>query len=107
MPKTLSFYVMFMCHHINLWLVTAYLSGICNTLEPHFENVQKVHLHPVVTQILSRMKKMRRNIAFKRKCALMSSDLEALFDHYDSGEHDDTLFLTIALTGFHVLLCLR
>src|SRR5882724_7260265 len=36
---TLYFYVVFMCHHINPRLVNAYLSGICNTLEPHFPNV--------------------------------------------------------------------
>ena len=35
----LSFYVVFMCHHINPCLVNVYLSGICNTLEPHFPDI--------------------------------------------------------------------
>jgi len=50
------------------------------------------------------MKKMWGNIAVKRKRALTSSDLDVLFDHYNSGEHDNILFLTIALTCFHALL---
>jgi len=36
---TLSFYVVFMCHHINPHSVNVYLSGICNTLEPHFPDI--------------------------------------------------------------------
>jgi len=36
-PETLSFMWFFMCHHINPWSMSAYLSGICNTLEPHFK----------------------------------------------------------------------
>jgi len=50
------------------------------------------------------MKKMRGNIPVRRKRALTSADLERLFDHFDTGKHDDTLFLTITLTGFHALL---
>ena len=48
-PETLSFYVVFMCHHINPRSVSAYLSGICNTLEPHFQDVQKACMHPIIT----------------------------------------------------------
>ena len=47
---------------------------------------------------------MQGNVTIKRKCTLTSSDLEVLFHSYDSSEHNDTLFLTIALMGFHVLL---
>jgi len=36
----------FMCHHINPCLVNAYLSGICNTLEPHFPDVLKTLPRP-------------------------------------------------------------
>ena len=103
-PETLSFYVVFMCHHINPHLVGAYLSGICNTLEPHFEEVRKARMHPIVTCTLNGMKKMRGNILVRRKRALTSADLEQLFDHFDTGMHDDTLFLTITLTGFHAIL---
>jgi len=50
------------------------------------------------------MKKMWGNITVRRKCELTSSDLEQLFDHFDTGKHDDTLFLMITLMGFHALL---
>ena len=33
---TLSFFVVFMCHHINPKSISTYLSGICNTLELQF-----------------------------------------------------------------------
>jgi len=103
-PETLSFYVVFMCHHINTWSVSMYLSGICNTLEPHFQDIWKAWLHPIMTWMLSGMMKMQGNISFNHKCALTSADVELLFYHYDTGQHDDTLFLTITLTGFHALL---
>ena len=67
MPETLSFYVVFMCHHINPHSVGSYLSGICNTLEPHFEDVRKVRMDPIVTWTLNWMKKMCRNIVIERK----------------------------------------
>ena len=35
---------------------------------------------------------------------MTSSDLEWLFDHFNTSKHDDTLFLTIILMGFHALL---
>src|SRR5882724_6605370 len=50
------------------------------------------------------MMKMRGNISFNCKHALTSADVECLFDHYDTDQHNDTLFLTITLTRFHSLL---
>ena len=96
-----------MCHHINPRLVGTYLSGICNTLELHFEEVWKARMHLIVTCTLNGMKKMRGNILVRRKWVLTSADLERLFNHFDTGKHDDTLFLTITLTGFHALLQVR
>src|SRR5882724_6999359 len=36
---TLSFYVVFMAHHIKPTSMSQYLSGIVSSLEPHFPNV--------------------------------------------------------------------
>src|SRR5882724_12058821 len=36
---TFSFYIVYMCHHINPHLVATYLFGICNSLEPYFPSV--------------------------------------------------------------------
>jgi hypothetical protein len=40
-PDTLSFFVVFMCHHIKPKSVESYLSGICNQLEPFFPIVRE------------------------------------------------------------------
>jgi len=101
----LSFYVVFMCHHINPKSVTAYLSGICNSLEPHFPNVRKIRLDPLVVCTLTGMKKLRRGQAPCRRCPLTEDDLFALFSQFNTGEYNDCLFLAIILCGFHALLC--
>jgi len=36
---TLSFYVVFMAHHMKPTSISQYLSGIVSSLEPHFPNV--------------------------------------------------------------------
>ena len=94
-----------MCHHINPKSVTAYLSGICNSLEPHLPNVRKIRLDPLVVRTLAGMKKVRRGQAPCRQCPLTEDDLFTLFAQFDMGEYDDCLFLEIILCGFHALLC--
>jgi hypothetical protein len=39
-PNTLSFFTVFMCHHIKPDSVDSYLSGICQQLEPYFPSVR-------------------------------------------------------------------
>jgi hypothetical protein len=39
-PETLSFYAVFMSHHIKPSSVNNYLSGICQQLKPYFPNVR-------------------------------------------------------------------
>src|SRR5882724_3200104 len=90
---TLSFYVVFMCHHINPKSVTAYLSGICNSLEPHFPDVCKIHLDPLVVCMLAGMKKLRRGQTVCHQCPLTEEDLIVLFARFDTGDYDDCLFL--------------
>ncbi|KAF8585145.1 hypothetical protein K439DRAFT_1344119 [Ramaria rubella] len=82
---TLSFYVIFMAHHIKPQSVGAYLSGICNTLEPHFPN-------------------LCGSDPPQRKCPLSMDDLHLLISHYNYGSFNDSLFLTMLLTGFHALM---
>ena len=40
-PDTLSFFTVFMCHHIKPNSVNSYLSGICQQLEPYFPSVRE------------------------------------------------------------------
>src|ERR1700761_5013010 len=44
--RTLAYYTVYMCYHINPNSVDSYLSGICNQLEPHFPNVREIRKGP-------------------------------------------------------------
>ena len=58
-PDTLSFYVVFMAHHIKPTSVMQYLSGIVNSLEPHFPDVRHNRRSLLVTRTLAGMRKLR------------------------------------------------
>ena len=51
-PDTLSFYTVFMSHHIKPRSVSTYLSGICQQLEPYFPHVRAARHSPLVEQTL-------------------------------------------------------
>lgn len=103
-PDTLSFYTVFMCHHIKPNSVGSYLSGITSVLEPHFEHARRNRNHILVTRTLAGMKKLRGS-GVQRKRALSSDDLAKLSHAYaSSSSHDDLLFVAIAFTGFYALL---
>jgi hypothetical protein len=80
-PDTLSFYAVYMSHHINPRSVVTYLSGICQQLEPYFPGVREAQRAPLVERTL--------------KGCLRSKD---------SHQHDDMLFLSMLLTGFFALM---
>jgi hypothetical protein len=103
---TLSLYVVFMCPHINPKSISAYLSGICSMLEPHFPSIRKTHHDTLMKCSLARMKKLHGGTGPNRKCPLSEDDLHLLLRKYDTSEYNDKLFLVILLTGFHRLMCL-
>ena len=51
-PDTLSFYTVFMSHHIEPWSVWNYLSGICQQLKPYFPNIHPSCHSPLVDRTL-------------------------------------------------------
>lgn len=51
-PDTLSFFTVYMCHHIEPRSVSAYLSGICQQLEPFFPDMRKAWHTPLVERAL-------------------------------------------------------
>jgi hypothetical protein len=51
-PDTLSFFTVYMAHHIKPKSVSSYLSGICNQLEPFFPDVRSHRRHWLVTKTL-------------------------------------------------------
>jgi hypothetical protein len=108
-PETLSFFTVYMSHHIKPDSVDSYLSGICNQLEDHFPEVRKNRNSRLVSKTLAGCKRMR-GTATKRKHPLSVHDLAIvvrwLLDRVarDVATHDDFLFTSQLLTGFYALL---
>ncbi|KAJ7460787.1 putative retroelement protein [Mycena latifolia] len=101
---TLSFYVVFMCHHISPPSVDSYLSGICNELEPHFPQIRETRKSMLVSRTLQGCKRLRGS-AVRHKLPLSRNHLrQAIAALPSSPSHDDLLFLSSLLTGFRALL---
>ncbi|TFY81467.1 hypothetical protein EWM64_g2542 [Hericium alpestre] len=97
-PDTLSFFVVFMCHHIQPRSIGQYLSGIANQLEHLFPQVRASHNSALVTRTLAGCNK-RLGSAVGRKDPLSLDDLQFFLTHASSS-HDDCLFLAILFCGF-------
>ena len=103
-PETLSFYTVYMSHHINPRSVNTYLSGISQQLEAHFPTVKEARNSTLVRRTFQGCMRMR-GTATVRKRALTLDDLRLVINHYqDSTLHDDLLFIAMILTGFFGLL---
>ena len=103
-PDTLSFYTVYMCHHVNPRSVNTYLSGISQQLETHFPAVKEARNSPIVRRTLQGCMRMRGS-ATTRKRALTVDDLHVVVNHYTtSPTHDNLLFLAMIFTGFFGLL---
>jgi hypothetical protein len=103
-PDTLSFFVVYMSHHIKPQSVESYLSGICNQLEPFHPSVRAIRRHPLVTKTLAGCKKIRA-VGVSRKRPITRAELGDVAATYGSSmSHDDVLFVAILLAGFHGLL---
>src|SRR5882724_11076498 len=55
---TLSFYIVFMAHHIKPNSVSQYISGIISSLEPHFPNVHDIHNGLLMSHTLAGIRKL-------------------------------------------------
>ena len=101
---TISFFTVFMCHHIKPDSVDTYLSGICQQLEPYFPSVRDIRKSMLCKRTLTGCKRLR-GLPTKRKRALTLMDLQIVINHYaNSSSHDDLLFLSQLLTGFFALM---
>ncbi|KIJ29247.1 hypothetical protein M422DRAFT_103070, partial [Sphaerobolus stellatus SS14] len=105
--NTLSFYMVYMCHHLKPTTVSTYLSSICHLLEPYFPYVRVARSSPMVSRSLGGMKKLRGLQPTRCKCALSREDLTSIIRHLPiTPNHDDRLFIAMLLTGFFSLLWL-
>ena len=103
-PDTLSFYVVYMCHHIQPRSVLSYLSGICNQLEIFFPNIRINRRHHLVTKTMAGCECLHSRPT-KRKEPLQTVHLiHALSTHAANPSHDDILFICQLLTGFNALM---
>src|ERR1700678_2528198 len=103
-PDSLSFFTVFMCHHIKPDSVDSYLSGICQQLEPYFPSIRNIRKSMLCKRTLAGCKRLR-GTPTTRKRALTMSDLKLVIHHYLSSEsHDDLLFVSQLLTGFFALM---
>ena len=103
-PDTLSFFVVFMSHHIEPRSVSSYLSGICQQLEPYFENVRHSRHTPLVDRTMKGCLRLYSSPTV-RKRALTLSDLRTVLSALSlSSSHDDLLFKAMLLTGFFALM---
>jgi hypothetical protein len=103
-PDTLSFFTVFMCHHIKPNSVDTYLSGICHQLEPYFPSVREIRNSMLCKRTLTGCKRLR-GVPTQRKRALTMYDLHLVIDHYSNSQsHDDFLFLSQLITGFFGLM---
>ena len=103
-PETLSFFTVYMSHHINPRSVNTYLSGISQQLETQFPTVKEARNSILVRRTLQGCMRMR-GVATTRKRALTTDDLLLVINHYqDSTLHDDLLFVAMIVTGFFGLL---
>ena len=101
---TISFFTVFMSHHIKPDSVDTYLSGICHQLEPYFPLVREIRKSMLCKRTLTGCKRLR-GVPTKRKRALTLMDLQTVINHYaNSSSHDDLLFLSQLLTGFFALM---
>ena len=97
---TISFFTVFMSHHIKPDSVDTYLSGICQQLEPYFPSVRTIRKSMLCKRTLTGCKRLR-GVPTIRKRALTLQDLLIVIHHYrHSTSHDDLLFLCLLLTGF-------
>jgi hypothetical protein len=103
-PETLSFFTVFMCHHINPKSVDNYLSGVCNNLEGYFPHVHASRNSALISRTLAGCKQLYGRPSHCKR-ALMRDDLLIVHDNLShSQSHDDLLFLTQLLSGFNGLL---
>ena len=103
-PDTLSYFVVFMSHHIKPKSIDTYLSGICQQLEPYFPSMRTARMSVLCKRTLAGCKNLW-GVPTVRKRALTMDDLHLVTHFYtNSNNHDDLLFISQLLTGFFGLM---
>ena len=102
--ETLSYFIVYMSHHINPRSVKSYLSGLVQQLEPDYPAIQQLRSSQHITKVMRGCLRMNTK-AITRKEALSLNDLRFVNDKLQlSPMHDNLLFIALLATGFHGLL---
>ncbi|KAI0054389.1 hypothetical protein BV25DRAFT_1949700 [Artomyces pyxidatus] len=99
---TITFYIVFMSHHIQPRSVRTYLSGICNQLEHVYPNVRDIRKHPMVVRTLTGCMKLYSSPP-TRKEPLTIEHLAHVLNSISNPTHNDLLFRAIIFSGFFAL----
>ena len=102
-PKTLSFFIIFMSHHISPRSVQTYLSGVVNQLHPFFPDIVNACSSQLVKKTLQGCLKMRSKPTVQKQVLTLGDLSRLLSSSTDSPNHDDLLFNSIILTAFFAL----
>lgn len=101
---TLSFFTVYMCHHINPWSVNSYLSRLVQQLKPFFPNVKEARNSCLVQKTLCSCMKSC-SLPTVRKQPLTTTQLQQVLSCFkERPQHDNLLFLATLFTGFSSLL---
>ncbi|KIK45151.1 hypothetical protein CY34DRAFT_50098, partial [Suillus luteus UH-Slu-Lm8-n1] len=103
-PYTLSFYVVYMCQHIQPCSVECYLTGIISQLEPYFPAVHSIRQSHLVKQSLQGSA-CHFGRPVRRKQPLIREDLvQVLHDLARPWAFHDLLWVSQLLLGFFSLM---
>lgn len=102
-PDTLSYYVVWLSHHIEPRSVDTYLSGIANKLEFMFPEVRAARRSPLVTRTLQGCKR-RLSKPIRQKVPIGEHDITRIIEAVGFlPDYDNTLFIAMLITGFKSL----
>ena len=95
-----------MSHHIEPHSVSSYLSGICQQLEPYFENVCSSQHSPLVERTMKGCLCLYSSPTIRKRVLALFDLILVLSALAHSTAHDHLLFKAILLMGFFALMCL-
>lgn len=98
-PNTLSFFVVYMSHHIEPRSVGSYLSGVCNHLETFFPDARQNRNAPLVKKTLAGMKKLRSKPVRRKQPLTRKHLLNAESSITTLSTYDNILFALMLITG--------
>ncbi|KAF8985853.1 hypothetical protein BDQ17DRAFT_1259973, partial [Cyathus striatus] len=103
---TLSLYIIFMSHHIKIFSISTYLSGIVHLLEPYFPAVCEAHDSPLVKLSLHCARRRFHHFPTRKPPLPLSLLTSVCTSFTSSDDHNTLLSLAILVTGFYGLLWL-